>query len=444
MLAPLHHHLSLPRLPFLPHHRRPSRLRLTTRGQLSQTREVADRLQPPNQDAWQILHQSQCPTNSPNLAQLFLLAKLHVPKPALPSRNPRRGTGSTYTPPPPPKAPPQYAPPKYNAEQLSYLPQLPASDDIPLTKDGIQNELQWAPAQDWTRALANFQVLGSPVILGGLQSQEQRPLWARRIRDISAVPRLFHAITKVKTEKGLNWEKILITRQVLTKEGKVTVATGHEGTYVELSSPTKIHGLVGALCQKMWAHPDFTRFFNIPELTKYENWKLYDMISSTLVAVYNHFCSEAGLTSRMLRRKYPELGVRIVHDAEANIDPNAGLSERHKRALRLGSQANKRSKDATQGGYQNWAAEWSDQEEEDDSWNSWQAGDDWDSWGNWRDQRAHGTKMCQMIVNLRPAPGLGLLPGHVAERQGTASRAGHSPHSSNSQHSACRCCLFAE
>ena len=76
------------------------------------------------------------------------------------------------------------------------------------------------------------------------------------------------------------------------------------------------------------------------------------MIPSTLMAVYNHFCSEAGLTSRMFRRKYPELGVRIVHDAEAKIDPNTGLSERHKRALRMGSQANKRPKDSNQGGHQ--------------------------------------------------------------------------------------------
>ena len=127
---------------------------------------------------------------------------------------------------------------------MSYLPQQPTSDDIPLTKEGIQNELQSAPAQDWIRALANFQVLGSPVILGGLLSQEQRPLWARRIRDLSAVPRLF-----------LTWDKILTACQVLTKEGKVTVATGHEETYVELSSPTKIHGLVGDLYQKMWEHP---------------------------------------------------------------------------------------------------------------------------------------------------------------------------------------------
>ena len=73
------------------------------------------------------------------------------------------------------------------------------------------------------------------------------------------------------------------------------------------------------------------------------------MISTTLMAVYNHFCIQAGLTSRMLRRRYPELGLRIVHDAEANIDPNTGLSERHKRALRMGPQANKRPKDSSQG-----------------------------------------------------------------------------------------------
>ncbi|CAE7859913.1 RH40, partial [Symbiodinium microadriaticum] len=280
-----------------------------------------------------------------------------------------------------PQAPPQYEPPKFNAQQMSYLPQLPDSDDIPLTKEGIQLELQSASVQDWIRALANFQVLGSPVFLGGLQSQEQRPLWAKRIRALSMVPKLFQAITKVRTERGLTWEQILTVRQVLTKEGKVTVATGHDETYVEWASPSKIHGLVGALFQKMWAHQDFTRFFTIPELTKYENWKLYDMISSTLMAVYNHFCSEAGLTSRMLRRKYPELGVRIVHDAEAKIDPNTGLS--------------KRSRDSELEGQPTSTADWSEHEDEDDEpdyhqWLHWHPRNDndddtWGDWGHWKE-----------------------------------------------------------
>ena len=118
------------------------------------------------------------------------------------------------------------------------------------------------------------------------------------------------------------------------------------------------------------------------------------MISTTLTAVYNHFRSEAGLTFRMLRRKYPELGVRIVHDAESKIDPNTGLLERHKPAIRINSQANKLPKDARQGVYQTWTAEWSDHEDEEDdsrrnSWSNWQAetDDDWDNWGQWQDQR---------------------------------------------------------
>ena len=164
------------------------------------------------------------------------------------------------------------------------------------------------------------------------------------------VPALFKAITKVKTDKGLMWERILTVRQVLTKKGKVTVAVGHGDTYTELEGPTKMHGLVGALFAKMWAHDDFRRYYTIAELSKSENWKLYDMISTTLMAIYNHFCSEAGLPSRMLRRKYPELGVRIVHDAEANKDPRTGLSERHKRAIEWVAKGSKRSRDSKQSG----------------------------------------------------------------------------------------------
>ena len=81
------------------------------------------------------------------------------------------------------------------------------------------------------------------------------------------VPALFRAITKVTTEKGLTCKKILTVRQVLTKEGKITVATGHEETYVELASPTKIHGLVGALFQKMWSNEEFAKFFKLRELS---------------------------------------------------------------------------------------------------------------------------------------------------------------------------------
>ena len=75
------------------------------------------------------------------------------------------------------------------------------------------------------------------------------------------VPALFKAITKVKTDKGLMWERILTVRQVLTKEGKVTVAVGHGDTYAELEGPTKMHGLVGALFARMWAHEDLQRYY---------------------------------------------------------------------------------------------------------------------------------------------------------------------------------------
>ena len=252
--------------------------------------------------------------------------------------------------------------------------------------------------QSWIRALGNFQVLGSPVVLGGLQHQEQRPLWSRRVRDISMVPALFKAITRVKTDRGLMWERILTVRQVLTQEGKITVAVGHGSSYEELDGPTKMHGLVGALFARMWDHADFKCYYTLRHLSRSDNWKIYDMIT-TLMATYNHFCKEAGLPSRMLRRRFPDLGVRIVHDAEANVDPRTGLSERHKRAIEWVAKGSKRSRDS-QPSRQPWNEAWTEQEgdEEEDydytssSWNRWSARDDqededWGDWSDWHDSR---------------------------------------------------------
>ena len=163
-------------------------------------------------------------------------------------RTPRSEEAEVPETPPPPH--PEYEPSRDCAQQMSYLPQIADYEEIPLTKEGILQELQSAPTQSWIRALANFQVLGSPVVLGGLNHQEQRPLWSKRVRDISMVPALFKAITKVRTDKGLMWERILTVRQVLTKEGKVTVAVGHGEHYEELEGPTNMHGLVGALFAK--------------------------------------------------------------------------------------------------------------------------------------------------------------------------------------------------
>ena len=128
----------------------------------------------------------------------------------------------------------------------------------------------------------------------------------------------------------------------------------------------------------MSLHPHFTRYFNLPGLSKYENWKLCGMIASTMTAVCNHFCREAGLTSRTTRRRRPDLGVRIIHDAEARVA--TGKSERRKRAIRIGSQASKRSKDSSYGGQQGWSQEWSEDEEEDETWGSWQQSSSWDTW----------------------------------------------------------------
>ncbi|CAE7192730.1 unnamed protein product, partial [Symbiodinium sp. KB8] len=98
------------------------------------------------------------------------------------------------------------------------------------------------------------------------------------------------AITKVRTKSGLTWERMLTVRQVRTKEGKVTVATGQS-------------------CHR-----------------------------------------EIGTTQT---------------------------------AIRIGSRANKRSKDSSYGGQQNWNQDWNpewSEDEEDETWGSWRQSSSWYTW----------------------------------------------------------------
>ena len=75
------------------------------------------------------------------------------------------------------------------------------------------------PLQEWIRALASFNVLDSPVILGGLSDQEQQPLWEKRVEALKQVPPLFEAIKHVKTEHGLTLDIATSVHRVPAKEG---------------------------------------------------------------------------------------------------------------------------------------------------------------------------------------------------------------------------------
>ena len=105
-----------------------------------------------------------------------------------------------------------------NVPPVSFFSQAPVNNDIPITMEAITEELQSTAVQNWIKALASFQVLGSPVILGGLSSQEQKPLWEARVKGLAKVSRLFRAIQKTTTTSGVDWNRALSVRQVLTKE----------------------------------------------------------------------------------------------------------------------------------------------------------------------------------------------------------------------------------
>ncbi|CAE7244687.1 unnamed protein product [Symbiodinium sp. CCMP2456] len=187
---------------------------------------------------------------------------------------------------------PQFEPPVEGTAMVPYVAQDPPPTVKPmsqLTREDVLHELESPALQRWILSIANFQVLGSPTVIGGLTPQEQRPLWQSRIEALAHVPRLF-PIDEVRTEKGLTWDLAMTVRPVLTAEGKITVATGHGRDYYEMATPTKVHGLISALFQRMWTH------------------------------------------HAELKRQWPELGIRIVHDAATPYRPGAYDFDRQKRA----------------------------------------------------------------------------------------------------------------
>ena len=73
--------------------------------------------------------------------------------------------------------------------------------------------------------------------------------------------------------------------------------------------------------------PGLHPLFKVPNLSKIENWKLFDMIARTTTTVYNHFSREAGLSSRMIRCKYPDLRVVILRRGGSNHYRHVGTTQ---------------------------------------------------------------------------------------------------------------------
>ena len=114
-----------------------------------------------------------------------------------------------HTPPPLPRPP--YGPPKPLQDHRAQP--FPESDEKP-TKERVVQMRDSRAMHAWITALVEFNVLGSPVIIGGLTTEEQKVLWETRIMALSRVPNFFKSITKVKTKSGLDWSIAMSARKV--------------------------------------------------------------------------------------------------------------------------------------------------------------------------------------------------------------------------------------
>ena len=85
------------------------------------------------------------------------------------------------------------------------------------------------------------------------------------------------------------------------------------------STPTKMHGLVEVLFNKMWEEESLSRHF--------PTYKEFDLVATTIRTVYNETAKAAGLTTRMVKFIPQRPGVeppkrmRIDHDMGGKTSP---------------------------------------------------------------------------------------------------------------------------
>ena len=261
--------------------------------------------------------------------------------------------------------------PKIDPDPPAHSPVAPRPPVLPPpVKDKIYSKQE--PAQmldspalpEWIRALASFNVLGSPVIIGGLSDYEQQPFWATRVAALKHVPPLFEAIKHVKTQDGDRphlGRCYLCSESPHQKEGKVTIATGQDSTYKELETPTKVHGLVGACFSRMWMEPSLAKHF--------PSYEEFNLVATTISTGYNEVAKTAGLPTRMLkllptaRGTAPPKRMRIDHkgDKDDKVSPaqttpaaaasstqSASSSSKRPQQQKDEDQAGKRHRDSAQ------------------------------------------------------------------------------------------------
>ncbi|CAE7818016.1 unnamed protein product, partial [Symbiodinium microadriaticum] len=205
----------------------------------------------------------------------------------------------------------------------------------------------------WIHALATSLVINEKAAIGGLKVSEQLKVWQDRIRILKKLPWIFAPLNLVKTDLNTTWEEAMTARPVMGTDGLLTIALGESPAYRVLHMITGFFGIISALFKKLWDQAEHETL---------ETDDNFEIVASTIKAIYDQTCRSCGLINRLIIYM-PQEGKQV---RKMRIDHRVGDTPARQKLLRpdkrqsedQGPVSEKRQKDETADSRQHWDNSW--------------------------------------------------------------------------------------
>ena len=162
--------------------------------------------------------------------------------------------------------------------------------------------LQSNGLQEWVRVSCRMHILTDR----GLELEELTKLWQKRMTIWAAPPRLFSGITRTVTkgESQVSWQTAMCAKLVVGTNGLVAVAIKKNEAYETFENGTALQGALASLFRNMWESP--------PLCDLIKNKATFNLIATSVKAVYDHTAKQAGLLARLVI-SHDKLHVDVKH-----------------------------------------------------------------------------------------------------------------------------------
>ena len=147
----------------------------------------------------------------------------------------------------------------------------------------------------WAHALATILIINDKAFNGGLKVSEQLRMWQDRRRILAKPPWILARILQAVSDKGTTWAETMTARPVMGSEGTLTIALGEGSDYRVLPLLTSFFGLIGSLFKGIWEQPEMDDLLETDDN--------FEVVASTIKAIYDQTCRSCGLINRNLPQK---------------------------------------------------------------------------------------------------------------------------------------------